>query len=559
MPRPDAMIWIMWQRLMKKKAITITPDWVVVAVLTILGAVALSSFTWRQQADLTRDVVIHRLNAHDALWHIALIESLSQGVPPANPLLAGEPLQGYHYFNDVVWMVVHQLTAIPVALLYLQVAPVVLAGLFSFTTVQLFRAVFARKGLAYGGAALSIFGANLVYAAPIFFPAAIPNQYVFWLDQPVHLGINQQLLLSLSVLNLILWLWWQNQAKYWQLIGGLLGILVSIKIYAALLLFPAVSLVGVVEWWREKKHLAILVVLLGAAIAGPLLVLTGNQNGFPFIWEPGWFFKTMFESSDHLNYPRWEIIRQGAVQQGAWLKLAVLWLFAVVVFLVGNFGVKIVGVVTVPLLLRRWRRLDHLTWWLLVSLVVIGSLLVPSLVLQKGVAWNTIQFLPYAYVPLVLLLVKGMEFLVKSSRWQASLLITALIVSVPTTLQTMAANLQPEMYTTIPASITQPLLELRQRRPTQIYVGSSLSRYSLVPAVSGQAVYRADPTMLTILALDQPERVAKMSDLEMGFDNCQAGAVFVQLKNERELQVLECPLAIPPAPGVILNLEQIKQ
>ena len=63
-------------------------------------------------------------NGHDAIWHLALINSLVKEFPNFlvdMPVFAGEQLQNYHVGFDWVVTVIYMITKIPTPFLYFQI------------------------------------------------------------------------------------------------------------------------------------------------------------------------------------------------------------------------------------------------------------------------------------------------------------------------------------------------------------------------------------------------------------------------------------------------------
>jgi hypothetical protein len=534
----------------------------------MIGTFVLSSFSVYQGFHANGDLLIGNAGPNDSLWHIGLMEALDKSVPPDNPLASGEKLEGYHYFNDLVWVGVHRLTGISFITLYLRVAPVILAALFSATTLTLFITHFRKPLIAYLGASIAVIGTNFAYLAPLIFPASNSGHSVFWLDQSVAFGANQQLFLSLSIINLIWIAFIKDRHKYWWIIGGLAGILIGVKVYAGILILPTLVIIGGYELIKNRTWSLAKSTVLAIAITVPLLLLVGNKNGFPFFWHPGWFLKTLFESPDRLNYPEWEMLRLEAMSHSAWHRIVVLWLIAGTFFYVGNFGLKILGLLLVPKVL--WQALKKPDYFhLFITIMLGGSLLAPLLLLQKGVVWNTIQFLSYSFVPLTLLLTFFVVEHLKDVRWQVSLLTTILILSLPTTLQTVWSNFQLKSYTVYPAQMVQDISALRTSYlDKELLIGNAhhLSKSSLVPALSGRQVYRTHDVILQILNNFHQERLEYVTAVENGETNCTENQVLVQLRTEKEVLISECPLerlatpsakplVVPTTSEVIPNLE----
>lgn len=516
------------------------------AVLFVLsGTIVLSFFSFFQQSQVNSDLVFLSENRHDALWHLALMSSVTRSISPENPLVSGEQLVGYHYFNDVLWVLIHFLTGISLVMIYLKVAPVILAFLFSATTLWLFLSLFKKKIDAFLGAAITVFGSGFAYLVPLFFSESKATQSVFWLDQPVHLVINQQLLLSLSIVNLVLYLLYTHRQKQWKTIGLLVGGVLAIKVYASLVLLGTVSAVGSWEAIKFRSFGLWKIFGLGLVVGGFFVWLIGSSQGFPFWWQPGWFFKTMFESGDRLNFVQWEMFRQEAALHHSLPRLVVLWSIAFVLFFIGNFGVKLLGFFFIPFVLRRVKKEQQVFWLCLVVMMLI-SFAMPTLFLQKGLVWNTIQFLPYAYVPLGLLLTKGVEVFGGKKHWSTVVLVMLLLLSLPTTIQSLILDSKPSSYSSISADLVQQIQALSTQHPEKtILVDSTLQHESIIPAFAGKSVYYAEPEVLSIMGNMYEERKAYVERVSLWQQACKPEEIFVTLVHESGLKIEDCPRILP--------------
>lgn len=528
----------------KQRFISIISDWRTVSffLFMVAGTFVMSNFSLQQRADTSSEVVFFTRNMHDALWHVALSEELNQRLPslPMNPLLEGVSLRGYHYLTDVLLVIAHRLTGLSFLFLYLRVTPLLLASALAATTWWLFYRVFKFLDLVVFGATLAIIGSGFAYLTPMFFPVTHIQQSVFWLDQSPHMGINQQLMLGLIICNLIWLMIYQSTKKYWMLIGVLTGVLVMIKVYLAAVLLPAIGLVGVFYFVRHRQITLLKASFVAGVVAVCGILLIGSQSEFPFQWHPGWFFKTMFEAGDRLNFPTWELIRLEAVFQQSLHRLIILWGGAMAIFFAGNFGVKILGILALPILIKKIDT-DKGPFWLILGLVVFFSLMIPSLVIQKGVVWNSVQFLHAATIPLTLLLTLRLQN-VSFVKLRSLLLLVLFIISLPTTIVTLVQDWQPSSYTTIEAQTISDLRSLRfSHRDKQILLHPHLTSNSLVTAFSGRRVYWADPGALDILLVDDEERKAFQNGLVNAQTACHSGQIWLYPFQNRIL-VEECPL-----------------
>jgi hypothetical protein len=312
--------------------------------------------------------------------------------------------------------------------------------------------------------------------------------------------------------------------KFWWLIGILLGSLAGIKIYAAVLLLPTVGLIATYQWLVNKKFALLKSLTLGGLIAGVSLLMNRGNLGFPFIWSPGWFIKTMFQAGDKLNYDVWELQRLALVQGGIGPRLILHWLIGTTIFLIGNFGIKLLGFGA--LLTGKSTNNNKIVW--LLTGVALLSILIPSFYIQKGVVWNSIQFMNYAQVPLLLLTLLFLKEIFKTKAVRKSILTGLLILALPTLAILTYRNFNPDQYLTIPSATINQLKSLDLPKDKAVILEENLASNSLVPAITGKAVFRADPTVLSILGLKNRNEAS-----------CPDNAVFLK-NNNGELTIVTC-------------------
>lgn len=524
--------------------------------LVVVLTLVLSHFVFVQSYSQRHGLRLERQNAHDTLWHLALMESINRSImqwslPPENPVFAGEQLRGYHYLNDLIWVGVHRLTTISLVQLYLVVAPIALAGLFVISSLLLFRRISSSKIEIVCGTVLLTIGSGLAAIASTLFPNALIQQSLFWLDQPTHYGFNQQLLLALSVVNTVLWE--LRGKKRWWVLAFLIASLAAIKVYAVLILLPAL-LLGYGWWWVRGQERSVLGGwFLGGLGAAVFLLLNKGETGWPFIVYPGYFFRTMFEAGDRLNASVWELQRQVFAADHNYLRLVIHWAYAATVFYLGNFGVKVLGIVLAVVVAIKTIWLQQKMSWspFVITLVamVIGSCLAPALLIQKGVVWNTIQFMHFAQAPLVVLLILAWQKLGLKSFWQQTVLVLLTVLALPTTMMSVSQMRFSSEFVTFSNKDLAFLAQLsgEQFADKQILVSASLRSTALVPAFAGRSVYLTDPIIVQILGLDATERYQQVMHSEKVF--CPLGFVLVDkvdggknsgLSAEASLVITDC-------------------
>jgi len=123
-----------------------------------------------------------------------------------------------------------------------------------------------------------------------------------------------------------------------------------------------------------------------------ILVLIGLgvfQNSQILQFKPFWFVNSMIESTDKLYLPKLASFR---FNQTNVLISILLELFLLGVFFIGNLGVRILGIFRLIFdgFKQKLNQFD-----VLIIFIFFISFLIPLFFVQKGTAWNTIQFFYY--------------------------------------------------------------------------------------------------------------------------------------------------------------------
>ncbi len=332
-------------------------------------------------------------NGHDGIWHLALANQALSGFPPPHPTFAGATLTNYHYFFDLLLAFFGKITFIPLVNLYFQVLPLLFAlglGILSFLV-----GFYWQKNFWVGWwlAFFNYFAGSFGFLVTFWRTREIGGESLFWAMQSSSALINPPFALSLIFLLLIIYLLLSIKVWNWKkivLVGCLLGILPSIKVYAGIIGFSGLLIFA----WRKflKKEVAYAKILsVSCLVAVATFFPINRQPAGLLVFEPFWFIHSMIESPDRLFLPRLASMRQ-VFQASAYEKLVIIELIGLLIFLVGNLGTRVVA------LFSLWRKvieknLDDLDIFLLVGGFI--SLLFPLLFIQKGTPWNMIQFFYY--------------------------------------------------------------------------------------------------------------------------------------------------------------------
>lgn len=333
-------------------------------------------------------------NSHDILSYLSIISELQVNVPPQNPVYSGELLRNYHYLTFIFMSGILSLTKISILSLYFKIIMPFLAFIFASSVYILVKKITQETKLGILAVLFTCLSSNAYYLIGFLYPSAQIYPSVFWVNEYLTRMVNPQLLMSYIVfLTLFYLLIFYKQIKDFKiaiLIATLAGSLFLFKAFAGVIILSSLfsfTLYKII--WKDFKYVSIL--LIGIIITISLFFIADVDVSSSVFLSPFWFIKNMFESSDHLNYPIWELKRQTYLQHGNYLRIAELYVEGIVIFILGNLGIRIIGLFVI-LKLKKYLEKDILI--LLVIISVVGAIL-PQLFLTKGTVWNSIQFFYY--------------------------------------------------------------------------------------------------------------------------------------------------------------------
>lgn len=333
-------------------------------------------------------------NGHDGVWHLALANQVLEGFPPPHPTFSGFRLTNYHYFYDFLLALVNKLTDIPLHFLYFQAFPILLAaglGFLSFLVGYWWRKDFWTG---FWLAFFNYFAGSFGYFVTLTRQGQLGGESLFWSMQSISSLINPPFALSLIVLlgGMFLLL----KVKKWTFgkilgTGVLFGILINIKAYAGIVGLAALGTFALVKFLKKEK---VYLWIFGLAFIVSVAIFIPINRGASslFVFQPFWFIHSMIESPDRLYLPRLALARYFLIEKGIGPRLIAIETVGLLFFLLGNLGTRIIGSWDLIGRIRK-RKIGDFDLFLISGGLV--GLIVSLLFVQKGTAWNTIQFFYY--------------------------------------------------------------------------------------------------------------------------------------------------------------------
>lgn len=337
-------------------------------------------------------------SAHDSLWHVSLINELQRQFPPQHPGFANITLQNYHYLSDIIWSWGVMVFQVPSWWVYYRLAPLVASSLFVVSAYWLSWSLLTEKKAIYLSLTLILFGGSFGYLGSILGMSQGSSANLFMLDQPFDMLTNVHTYLGFSLFLTASGFFAQgikqNRYSYLLLAGVLLGITYGFKAYASLIGLVSLLIAGIWQVYRNRHaHILAFGFVPGLLICAALHLVT-NSSGEGLIFAPGWLLQKMVTDTDRLGNLSSLAVRQTLYQTDkAWFKLGVIYAIQTLLYIIGNLGVRVVGLFLVWRWLKHWP-LDTIQVYL-VSIIG-SSLLVPLLFYQAASAYNIVQFGQYA-------------------------------------------------------------------------------------------------------------------------------------------------------------------
>lgn len=463
-------------------------------------------------------------NGHDALWHLSLINNFANG-NFGNPVFAGFPLQNYHIGFDLMLSWIVRLAGISGSMLYFQIIPPVLAvlvGVLTYKFVYLWR---KSKNEALLSTFFVYFGGSFGWVVSLFRGQGWGGESMFWSMQSISTLINPPFAASIVLVlaGLIFMLKNEEKPKLINIFLAILcfGLLSGIKIYGSLLVLTALLIVGVYSLIINYQSSVIKTFAGTLAVSILLYVPLNGLSSSLIVWKPFWFLESMVALSDRVNWQKFYSAMTTYRMGSIWIKAIVAYSFAFIIFVVGNLGTRIISLGALKREIKNIKKIN--TIGLILFIVVLAGIVVPTFFVQKGTAWNTIQFLYYSLFFAGIFAGISLGKFIENSKLNTyiiySIVVVIVLLTIPTTISSLR-NYIGKPQSILPKSELEALTFLK-KEPSGIvltypYIKENLDSYptplylytttAYVSAYSGKPVFLEDEMNLGIMQYSFEER-----------------------------------------------------
>lgn len=468
------------------------------------------------------------VHEHDSIWHIAIIESAFVSFPPRVPVFAGELLRGYNYILDFVILVVSRMFNLSSLFVFFKLMPFLLIACLIFLSKKLVGKKAETQNLFFWLLFFVFFSGSFSYFLTLWHEGSIWNNQSLLAMPPGLMLTNLQYTASLVFV-----LWFLVVVKSVRILNLrhslLLSLLVAaslaIKFYAGIILEAMFVIYLLLMFLQGKKFVFIVRSFLLNLILFIAVILFVYQPNFaegknifefrflanihPFIEEKSLFYL--------LGYANARYMLQNL---GVGPKLIFIESLTFGLFMLFSFGTRVIGVVYyLYLLLKKQLRIyHHLSFVGIIVGVACSSLLV-----QRGMWWNTIQFLYYSLFFASILAAEAIYKLLQKKSLVIKCLISIVVITltIPNSLAIIREFSSNVGISYIPKQELRALEFLKNQEDgvvlTYPYVYSiakwepitKMSKFSdnaYVAAFSGKQTFINDTHVLEILGINYQQR-----------------------------------------------------
>lgn len=367
----------------------------IIFIVGVIGMVAVNAPSGLPYRD---GIYFWSSHGHDGVWHLSLMNELHKDVFPfQNPELAGNKLQNYHFFSDLLMSEFSRLLPFSNLDIYFRFMPLVFAILLGLGTF-IFVRLWSKKELAgIWVMVFTFFAGSFGWILYIPTHKSLGGESIFWVSQtqsvlgnPPH--ASAFIIVAIFLYSLLKYLD-GKELFYFFLCVILGGAVIEFKVYAGVLILGGLLVIGISEL-VFKRLFQVLLLFLTTLLTALTIYLPNSANSQDFlIWQPWWFIRTMVVATDRLNWLDLELRRQTYMAEHNWKRVIQLEATAFLIFLFGNLGMRFLGF---------WAILNQLkgnifknSFNLFFLSITTASFFIPVFSLQRGVAWNVIQFNQY--------------------------------------------------------------------------------------------------------------------------------------------------------------------
>jgi hypothetical protein len=376
-------------------------------------------------------------NGHDAIWHLGLITQILESFPPLHPVFSGSLLSNYHWGYNLFTAIISYLLPFSLLDIYFRILPITFALFLGIFTYTLGFKLSKNHTTALFFVFLNYFSGSFGWIISLIRYSQISGESTFWSMQPISTQLNPPFAFSLIILfsGLIYYLNSQKQKKLknYFILGLIFSLLAGIKIYAGLLVGISISIIFLIKYFQKNKDSKYLLTTIFTQLVFSTLILIflrSLNSGSLLEFKPFWFTHSLIESYDKLFLPQIASLRANLAQNPFSYKLPILLFIEIslfLLFIVGNLGLRVFSI----FIIKKIKSQNNIEIHQFILIIILLGITIPTFFVQKGTAWNTIQFFYYS------LFLINYYFAVYLSSQKTIIALFLLLLTLPTSYSTL--------------------------------------------------------------------------------------------------------------------------
>lgn len=318
-------------------------------------------------------------SGHDGVWHLSLINHISNPFSINHPTFFGHKLTNYHPFYDILISLISRFTHIDSSLLLFQISPVILTCLLIILSYKLGKLLTSSSLGGYYLVFLNIAASSFGWIIPLLTKGVFGGESYFWAMQSISTQLNPPY--SLSLIFILLFLILLYKGKYPLLLCFLVIITPITKAYGGLVIFIYFTLHTI----HQRRYLKIF--LISTIMSLSLFFYYNPLSTKLLVFQPFWFINSMLSSPDRLYIPKLASFINTSISSNRFdFRFYIIEFIGLLLFVVGNYSWRLIGFLSL-----KTKNINLIN----IALTVLVCTIIPVLFIQNGTAWNTIQFMYY--------------------------------------------------------------------------------------------------------------------------------------------------------------------
>jgi len=338
---------------------------------------------------------------HDAIWHLALANNSFKVWPFTFPTFAGETLSGYNAMYDIVLSTIARLTKIDAVFLYFKILPLLWFGTMIYTWSKFGNLYSKNKWYTCSLLFFVFFGNSFSYLLRLGHEGIIWGASGLLAMQSPQVLTNMQFAWSLPILAIILIHFFERKSgiKNALILGLLVFLTMGLKFYGGVIILGMATIYSI-SFLLEKNNRSFFENILTTTI-GFVLATILFYDPFKVSSDPVMSIKLLatvhpiIEDAGLIFLPQIANLRNILIAQGPSIRLVLIELATFVLFIIFNFGTRIIGIWSVNF---NWKLQKDKYFHITILLGIAAGIILNITLVQRGEWWNTVQFLYYSLI-----------------------------------------------------------------------------------------------------------------------------------------------------------------